>query len=178
MIKLLANEEVYDSVIEHGLGAAKHSVWIATANVKNLMLSVGSGSVQSSLELFEELTGRGVAVRLLHSGIPSGPFLSALKKSRTKLAGNKLFQMKRCVRVHMKCVLVDNKLLYIGSANFTGAGLGMKGKGRRNFELGVITDEDDIMDRVADLYENIWSGGKCIRCGRRDQCVVPLESPY
>jgi hypothetical protein len=54
----------------------------------------------------------------------------------------------------------------------------MKGKTRRNFELGVLTDEDAIMDRVTELYENIWSGRQCPRCGRREQCVVPLESPY
>ena len=175
MIKLLANEEVYGAVIEHGLGEAKHSVWIATANVKNLMLSIGGGNARSSLYLFEEMLERGIAVRLLHSG---GPFLKALRDHESKLAGSVFFQMKRCIRTHFKCVLVDNRLLYVGSANFTGAGLGMKGKTRRNFELGVLTDEDAIMDRVTELYENIWSGRQCPRCGRREQCVVPLESPY
>jgi phosphatidylserine/phosphatidylglycerophosphate/cardiolipin synthase-like enzyme len=178
MIKLLANEEVYGAVIEHGIGEAKHSVWIATANVKNLMLSIGGGEARSSLYLFEEMVERGIAVRLLHSGVPSGPFLKALKDHESKLAGRALFQMKRCIRTHSKCVLIDNKLLYVGSANFTGAGMGMKGKTRRNFELGVLTDEDEIMDRVTELFENIWSGRQCTRCGRREQCAVPLESPY
>ena len=178
MIRLLANEEVYGAVIERGLATAKHSVWIATANVKNLLMAIGDGHARTSLDMFENMASRGVTVRLLHSGVPSGPFLKALRENRTKLAGSLFFKMKRCVRVHMKCVLVDSRLLYVGSANFTGAGLGMKGKTRRNFELGVITDEDEIMDRVADLYEEIWSGRRCIRCGRKDQCVVPLESPF
>ncbi|HOX28777.1 MAG TPA: hypothetical protein PLQ76_06450, partial [bacterium] len=71
MMRLLANEEVYDAVIEKGMTQAKHSVWIATANVKNLMLSVSDIFVESSMNLFEELVSKNVSVRLLHSGVPS-----------------------------------------------------------------------------------------------------------
>ena len=177
MIRLLLNDEVYDAVIEHGLAEAKHSVWIGTANVKNLMMAIGGAQARTSLDLFEELGSRGVNVRLLHSGVPSGPFLKALRGREQALADGH-FKMKRCIRVHFKCVLVDNRLLYSGSANFTGAGLGMKGKTRRNFEAGILTDEDEIMDRVADMYESIWEGKLCPRCGRKELCAVPLESPF
>lgn len=177
MIRLLLNDEVYDSVIEHGLAEARHSVWIATANVKNLMMAIGGAQVRSSLDLFEEMSSKGINVRLLHSGVPSGPFLKALRSHEKQLAGGH-FIMKRCVRIHLKCVLIDNRLLYMGSANFTGAGLGMKGKTRRNFEAGILTDEDEIMDRIADVYESIWDGKLCPKCGRKEQCIVPLESPF
>ncbi len=178
MYKLLQNEEVYEAVIENGLKKAKHSVWIATANVKNLMMSVSDTRVESSLDYFGKLGERGVQVRLLHSGVPSGPFLIEMKKRRERLARTGMFEMKRCPRVHFKCVLVDSRLIYIGSANFTGAGLGMKGRTRRNFEVGILTDEDNIMDSVAELYNKIWTGGNCAGCGRKKQCIVPLESPF
>ena len=178
MMRLLANEEVYDAVIEEGMTQAKHSVWIATANVKNLMLSVSDIFVESSMNLFEELVSKNVSVRLLHSGVPSESFLRELKEKKTILAGNPHFEMRRCMRIHFKCVLIDNKFLYIGSANFTGAGLGMQGKTRRNFELGMVMDDDSYMDRVASLYDEIWTGAHCKKCGRKKNCVIPLESPY
>lgn len=177
-MRLLINEEVYGAVIEQGLKQARHSVWIATANIKNLLLPISDTHVGSSVEFFERLADRKISVRLLHSGVPSAPFLKALRERETELAGSPFFEMKRCIRVHLKCVLIDNRSLYVGSANFTGAGLGMKGKSRRNFEVGVMTDDDRIMDRVAGLYEDIWSGRLCARCGRKQQCVVPLESPF
>ena len=33
-----------------------------------------------------------------------------------------------CPRVHFKIIVFDFKTAYVGSANLTGAGLGMKGK--------------------------------------------------
>ncbi len=45
---------------------------------------------------------------------------------------------------HMKVVVADGRICYIGSANLTGAGLGL-----RNLELGVIL----LGERVADVDE-------------------------
>ncbi|HOC91816.1 MAG TPA: phospholipase D family protein [bacterium] len=177
MLKLLRDDEVYSEVIERGLRRARHSVWIATANVKNLMMSVNENEVESSMDFFKELASRRVAVRLLHSGVPSGSILHELKAGASP-EFSRFFDMRRCVRTHFKCVLVDSKLLYMGSANFTGAGLGMKGQTRRNFEMGILTDEDGIMDTVADKYDRIWTGEMCRKCGRKRQCPVPLESPF
>jgi phosphatidylserine/phosphatidylglycerophosphate/cardiolipin synthase-like enzyme len=80
-------------------------------------------------------------VRLLHGGLPSGPFRAALAK-RKRLARALRSRMRRCPRVHLKMIAVDGRALYLGSANFTGAGLGAKGDARRNFEMGVLTDDE------------------------------------
>ncbi len=176
MKELLLNEAIYTEVVENGMMKARHSVWIATANVKNMFVALGAGAVGSSIELFERLAARGVRIRLLHSGVPSGSFLSELKERR-KLLHSPNFDMRRCVRVHFKCVLIDSRKVYVGSANFTGAGIGMKGRGRRNFEIGMMSGEDRVMDQIAALYDAIWNGAKCRKCGRRKHCIVPLESP-
>ena len=47
--------------------------------------------------------------------------------------------LRQCARLHLKAVIVDGALLYLGSANWTGAGLGAKGDRNRNFELGFVT---------------------------------------
>jgi phosphatidylserine/phosphatidylglycerophosphate/cardiolipin synthase-like enzyme len=85
--------------------------------------------------------------------------------------------MRRCPRVHFKAVLVDDAALHLGSANLTGAGLGAKSAKRRNFELGVVTADREMFDRVARLFHRIWEGGICQDCGRAGVCPVPLEEP-
>jgi phosphatidylserine/phosphatidylglycerophosphate/cardiolipin synthase-like enzyme len=77
--------------------------------------------------------------------------------------------------VHLKAVIVDGALLYLGSANWTGAGLGARGSGRRNFELGVVTDDAPLLDQVQSMYERIWTGGECAGCKLRDVCPGPLS---
>jgi phosphatidylserine/phosphatidylglycerophosphate/cardiolipin synthase-like enzyme len=74
----------------------------------------------------------------------------------------------------LKAVIVDGELLYLGSANWTGAGLGAKGSGRRNFEIGFVTDDAPLLDQVQALYEQIWAGGECGACKLQEECPGPL----
>src|SRR5438552_3618023 len=78
---------------------------------------------------------RGVEVRLLHAGVPSAAALLELKEGLPKN-----LWIRRCPRLHAKTVIVDARGMYLGSANLTGAGLGAKADGRRNFEWGVWTE--------------------------------------
>ena len=123
------------------------------------------------------LAGRGVEVRVLHSGVPSGPALSQLKRASKKsgLPGN--LTVRRCPRLHAKAVVVDANWLYLGSANLTGAGLGAKGPTRRNFEWGVTSEDAGLVDAVLGRFNALWEGEHCAGCGRRDVCPVPLEEP-
>ena len=67
--------------------------------------------------------------------------------------------------------------MYVGSANLTGAGLGAKAVGKRNFELGVWTRSPALIDAVLDEFNALWEGRHCPSCRRRDVCPVPLEEP-
>lgn len=181
-LELIEGRTHYERVIAAVL-AAKVSVWIASANVKELMVedararpgrrrSIKKSAYVSVLALLDELAARGVELRLLHAEIPSGPFRKELAQ-HPRLVGGGL-ALRRCPRVHLKTVIVDGELLYLGSANWTGAGLGAKGSGRRNFELGIITDDSALLDQVQALYEKIWSGGECEGCRLRAECPGPL----
>ena len=119
-------------------------------------------------EIFE----RGVEIRLLHAGTPSSAALQELKKS---LPAN--LTIRRCPRLHAKAVIVDARGMYLGSANLTGAGLGAKADGRRNFELGVWTESGDLIDAVLEHFNDLWEGRDCKSCKRKDVCPVPLEEP-
>ena len=82
--------------------------------------------------------------------------------------------MKVCPRVHFKTVLVDGAWAYLGSANLTGAGLGAKGAHARNFELGFVTEDFDVIDRTTAFFESVWSGASCRGCRLREVCPDPL----
>jgi phosphatidylserine/phosphatidylglycerophosphate/cardiolipin synthase-like enzyme len=72
-------------------------------------------------------------------------------------------------------IAVDGAYLYVGSANFTGAGLGARGEGRRNFEMGLATDDDVLLDRAQGRFDRIWSGKECKGCRLRAKCPAPLD---
>jgi phosphatidylserine/phosphatidylglycerophosphate/cardiolipin synthase-like enzyme len=182
-LELISGRGHYDRVIA-AVRAAHTSIWIATANVKELMVedsraapgrrrSMRKQAYVSILALLDELAARGVEIRLLHAELPSRPFRAELAQHPRLVAGG--LALARCPRVHMKAVIVDGELLYLGSANWTGAGLGAKGSGRRNFELGIVTDDIELLDRVQAMYERVFRGGECGACKLREECPGPLS---
>lgn len=181
-LTLISGEAHYHRVVESVLGA-RHSVWIATANLKELMVEDGRvqpgrartrrQSHRSVLEAMAELADRGVELRILHASLPSRPFREAFDAQPALVAGG--LELRCCPRVHLKTVIVDGATMYLGSANWTGAGLGKKNSDRRNFELGIVTDDEAMIDEVQGLYDHIWRGAACATCKLRDACEAPIS---
>jgi len=167
-IEFIENEAHYARVVEEGIVAARESLRIATANLKNLHVLRGKRS-RSIVDLFAERVDRGVSIRILHGAKPSGPFAEALA-AHPALGRHERFEMLFCPRTHLKMVLVDDRLLYAGSANLTGAGLGAKSPARRNFEAGFLTEDPGLVAPWRDLFLRIWNGEYCEACGRREHC--------
>lgn len=179
-LRLLSGADHYEELISRELPNARVSVWIGTANLKELRVEapIGTrdrarGRFMSILEVLGGLAARGVEVRILHGRAPSGPFASALK-ARRGLIGK--LGLRECPRVHLKLVAIDGRSLYLGSANFTGAGLGARAAGRRNFELGILTDDEHLLDRAQALFDSIWSGRECGACKLRSKCPRPIDA--
>jgi phosphatidylserine/phosphatidylglycerophosphate/cardiolipin synthase-like enzyme len=186
-LELVGGRGHYERVVQAAM-EARRSVWIATANLKELMVEdhravpgrrrtarVGGKSAaayRSILDVFDELAGRGVELRILHATPPSRPFRATLARSPRLQAA---LQLRCCPRVHFKTVIVDGAFVYVGSANWTGAGLGAKGAGRRNFELGFAGRDDGLLDRAQEMLDHIWRGGACRGCKLRDVCPAPLD---
>ncbi|MBL9102196.1 MAG: phospholipase D family protein [Myxococcales bacterium] len=176
---LVAGRGHYDSIFA-AIRGARTSVWIATANLKELLVedtrstARARGRYHSVLAVLSGLAAAGVDLRLLHAAPPSGPFRSSFDRHPRLVRGG--LELRQCPRVHLKTVLIDGRYCYLGSANWTGAGLGAKGEGRRNFELGIVTDDDDTLDHVQALYQHIWSGAACRGCKLRESgCEAPLD---
>lgn len=182
-IELVGGRGHYDAAIEAVL-TAETSVWIATANLKELMIEDGRArpgvrrargrtSYRSILEVLADHARRGVELRILHADRPSGPFRAEL--ARQPILDEGALAMRLCPRNHIKVVIVDGRRAYLGSANWTGAGLGARGATRRNFELGMMTEDTRVLDHVQALYQHLWSGGACGACGLRERCPGPLD---
>lgn len=181
--KLLVDEDHYRDLVVRIVSAAKVSVWISTANLKAMMIEapVGTrararGRYLSFFEVLADLAAAGVDVSVLHAGAPSGPLARELQRL-AKRAGGSGIAMRACPRVHLKMIAVDGKHLYVGSANLTGAGLGAKGEGRRNFEMGFVTDSAAMLDAAQERFDRIWRGKECGACKLRKECPAPLDGP-
>lgn len=178
-ISLVAGQGHYPAVMD-AVRRARHSVWIATANLKGVMVEDGAHrrgrkrSYRSMLDVFSELHLAGVELRILHASMPSRAFRQDFDRYPELVGGG--LELRACPRVHLKAVIVDAELLYLGSANWTGAGLGVKDTHRRNFELGLVTGDSQLLDEVQALFDNIWRGAACGRCKVRDYCDAPLDS--
>lgn len=182
-LSLVSGRGHYETVID-AVRKARRSVWIGTANLKELMVEDEtlvpgrrrrgtSGSFRSVLEIFAELAARGVELRILHATLPSRPFREEFDRHAVLVEGG--LELRMCPRVHLKAVVVDGAFLYLGSANWTGAGLGAKGEGRRNFELGIVTDDDGMLDDVQGLFDHVWRGRACGGCRLREECEDPID---
>ena len=171
--ELVIDAEHFHRVVRTGICEAKTSLDIATADFKAMLVpQAGTRRAPSIVEVLRRLAGRGVEIRLLHAGTPSSAALRELKKELPKG-----LTIRRCPRLHAKAVIIDCRLMYLGSANLTGAGLGAKADGRRNFELGVWTESPTLIDGVLEHFNLLWEGRQCTSCRRKDVCPVPLEEP-
>jgi phosphatidylserine/phosphatidylglycerophosphate/cardiolipin synthase-like enzyme len=164
-LELLADQEGYRRGLLPALRDARWQLWIGTANVKDVW--VERGGWESITESLARLARKGVDVRILHSAEPSTRFHDRMECMGAERRGIKT---RCCVRVHMKCVLVDGFRLYLGSANLTGAGIGAKGENKRNFEYAILTRDLQLVREVHRKFDRIWRGHYCAACKRRGIC--------
>jgi phosphatidylserine/phosphatidylglycerophosphate/cardiolipin synthase-like enzyme len=172
-VELVVDAEHFHRIVREGILAAKTSLDISTADFKAMLVpEPGTRRARSIVEIMRRLADRGVEIRLLHAGTPSS---AALRELKAGLPGN--LTIRRCPRLHAKAVIIDCAKMYLGSANLTGAGLGAKADGRRNFEMGIWTDSPALIDGALEQFNALWEGHQCTGCRRKDVCPVPLEEP-
>ena len=165
----ISNTAHYQEVISRML-SVKRTLWIGTADIKDLYINV-DGEVKPLLAVIAQLIRRGVEVRLIHAKEPGQNFRKDFDKYPT------LFDRLEgvlCPRVHFKIIVFDCKEVYIGSANLTGAGLGMKASSTRNFEAGILTDDPAIVEHAMNQFDDVWIGKHCQACKRKDVCLDPI----
>ncbi len=165
----IANEDHYEKVIEK-IKDCKKTLWIGTADIKDLYVKDGRGT-KPLLEVLSDLAKRGVAIRLIHAKEPGPAFREDFDKYPALIEG---LERVLCPRVHFKIIIFDLKTAYVGSANLTGAGLGMKGENTRNFEAGVLSSNKDFVKNAATQFDEVWMGAHCKSCKRKQFCSDPI----
>lgn len=78
-------------------------------------------------------------------------------------------------RIHFKLVIFDINTAYIGWANLTSAGIGMKSDQRKNFESGILTNEASLVNAAIGQFDEVWRGDYCGKCGRKQFCKVQIR---
>ena len=169
MIKYIADADHYTEIIERAK-SVNRSLWIGTADIKDLYVKGFSGPVPF-LKSISDLIQRGVEVRILHAKEPGPIFKNDFDKYPPLI---KYLEIAKCPRVHFKLMVFDLKTVYIGSANLTGAGLGMKGDNKRNFEAGILTNDPALTENAIEHFDSVWRGSHCISCLRKAYCESPI----
>ncbi len=169
MITYISNSNHYNEVLSRVM-QVKHSLWIGTADIKDLYIEENRKAIPF-LGVLAKLIKKGVAVRLIHAREPGPVFREEFDKFPILYDG---LERVLCPRVHFKIMVFDGKEAFIGSANLTGAGIGMKAEGTRNFEAGILTDDPEIVEQAMNQFDEVWMGKYCKTCKRRDFCPDPI----
>lgn len=169
MLSFISDTEHYSSVLDL-VTKARETLWIGTADIKDLYMVQGK-TEKPFLGVLSDLIGKGVEVRLIHAKEPGPNFREDFDRY-PRLA--KMLERVMCPRVHFKLIIIDQAVCYVGSANLTGAGMGMKSATRRNFEAGILTDEPSIVDAAIEEFDKVWRGSECKKCQRRELCPDPI----
>lgn len=212
-IKYIADESHYKEVLSL-VGKAKRTVWIGTADkggvrdVDNIVGGYQDLYVDDKpfLAILAGLLKKGVEVRLIHAKEPGTAWREDHEKHPILYDG---MERVLCPRVHLalptsvatrpssskfgwhsllhpfKLIVIDSNIVYVGSANLTGAGMGMKSPRKRrsalplgsskNFEAGILTDDPEMLDAAIEQFDNVWIGKFCKDCGRREYCANPIK---
>lgn len=165
MVKYIQNEQ-HGSEVLAKVKSVRNTLWIGTADIKDLYLGD-----EPLLGVLAGLIKKGVHVRLIHAKEPGPIFREEFDRFPVLFAG---LERVLCPRVHFKMMIFDFEQVYIGSANLTGAGIGMKGSHKRNFEAGILTDEPAILDAACEQFDKVWMGEHCKKCLRKDVCGSPI----
>ena len=166
---LITDTSHYTTVLDLAM-KAKHSLWIGTADIKDLYVLQGK-TEKPFLGVLADLLAKGVEVRLIHAKEP-GPNFRADFDRYPRLA--RMLERVMCPRVHFKIIVIDQTVCYVGSANLTGAGMGMKSPRRRNFEAGILTDNPELVEQAMNQFDAVWIGKHCARCKRKAFCGDPI----
>lgn len=170
MIQYITNDDHYNLVLSR-VAAVRQTLWIGTADIKDLHVKSGTDTIPF-LGVLAQLIRKRVEVRLIHAKEPGPNFREDFDRYPVLASG---LERVLCPRVHFKMLVFDCQTVYIGSANLTGAGIGMKGSTTRNFEAGILTDDPQLVAAAINQFDDVWIGRHCKSCNRRKFCGDPVK---
>ena len=156
-VSYVEDEEHYTQVFKR-MTEVKHSLKIATGDLKNFSVIVESDNGEEKLRLcdfFLSLVERGVHVQVV--SMKPLLFYNYTKKNCPQLLENPLFELRENRHSHMKIFIFDDECAYIGSANITDAAIGKRAKRKRNNEAGMLVWGTTMMQAPLRHFEKAWN---------------------
>jgi len=155
-ISYVADEEHYTEVFKR-MTEVKHSLKIATGDLKNFYVTIESKSLRLC-DFFFSLVERGVHVQVI--SMEPEKFYNYTLKHCPQLLENPLFELRKHKHSHMKIFIFDDDCAYIGSANITSAAIG---KRNRNHEAGFLVWGENMMKNPTQHFETVWNSPDMIK---------------
>jgi len=165
--EFITDRQIYERVLQERVPKASDFIWIGTSDIKDLHVDSNRRMVPF-LKVLSDLIKRRVSIRLIHAKEPGKRFRDDFDKCPNLIIG---MERLLCPRVHFKCVVIDGRFAYSGSANLTGAGMGAKSSNRRNFESGIITTDLEMIEAIMNQFDAVWMGQFCPACQRKQFCA-------
>jgi len=157
------------------------AAWLAAEAAYKNQQSVIAKDQASVSNAFETYQSDSATVTAPASGtitdVQIAPGMQIGSSTSTSTTTTNLQNVANIKRDGQMSVVVDTAEMYLGSANLTGAGLGAKADGKRNFEMGIWTRSTALIESVLEQFNTLWEGHYCKKCRRKDICPVPLEEP-
>ena len=128
--KFILNREIYEEVIRDAVPKAKHRLWIASADIKDMYVACWPQDSRSANSCRTAETQCGYQVYPCQRTRFKEPG-STFRQYFDYFPGLwKHLERVLCPRVHFKWIIIDGRPAYFSSANLTGAGMEAKGSVR------------------------------------------------
>lgn len=101
-VEFIAGKDHYDKVIER-VASVKKSLWIGTADIKDLYVKAGNRAIPF-LGVLDSLLRRGVEIRLIHAKEPGPAFREDFYRYPILKTG---LERMHCPRGHFKMLTFD-----------------------------------------------------------------------
>lgn len=157
------------------LFAAKSSIKIMTADFRLFRIKPISKKGKDKkggipfIKYLMERAEQGISVQVICSDPTKN--VKDMYEDLYKKMNTDNFRIFFCIRNHAKVVIIDDKIAYFGSANVTPAGLGQGVLSPGNFEVGIMTDNTEIISSLNALFSMIMNEDYCLGCHRAESCT-------
>ncbi len=158
-LKYISDSEHY-SIVFSKMTQVSKSLKITSCNLKNFTVhGIDSNGKDVSVRFAEfllDLCNRGVKVQI--ACMKPYWFFAYMHENLPELENHPNFDLRQQNYMHMKVFIYDDEVAYIGSANLTGAALGLRANGKRNHEAGIFAKGNDIFKAALDHFNRVWTG--------------------
>ena len=159
ILKYVSDSEHY-SIVFSKMTQVSKSLKITSCNLKNFTVhGIDSNGKDVSVRFAEfllDLCNRGVKVQI--ACMKPYWFFAYMHDNLPELENHPNFDLRQQNYMHMKVFIYDDEVAYIGSANLTGAALGLRANGKRNHEAGILVKGNDIFKAALDHFNRVWTG--------------------